>query len=152
MEVDRVSVPRNFNSKLVPPGKEALCVEIVCTEDSKTWNDPTRLDCVVETFLLRAKLLDSLDHVEEYHIERVHDTYPLYVLNYPRKLRAMFEWVHNKWKNITLIGRTARFWYNNMDHSIAASLKIGERFVEDIRKGILKEGSAYAAEDRYLNS
>jgi len=149
-EIDRVSVPRNFNPQLVPQGKEGLCVEVSCNEDSITWKDPARLDCMLETFLLRTNLLNSLDQVEDYHVEHVHETYPLYVLNYPRKLKTIFDWVNAMWSNITLIGRTGRFWYNNMDNSIAASLKIAELFINDCQKGALQHGDAYSVEDRYL--
>ncbi len=150
MEVDRICVPRMFSPRLAPEGKEALCIEMVCPEHSEVWHDPTRLDCVVETFLLRAGLLKSLDSVENYHTERIRETYPLYTLNYPRKLRAFFDWVHSTWHNITLIGRTGRFWYNNMDHSIAASLETARRFLEDAEQGVLRPGDVYSAEDRYL--
>ncbi|MCP4639003.1 MAG: NAD(P)-binding protein [bacterium] len=150
MEVDRICVPRNFNPKLAPAGKEGLCIEICSSETCDAWKDPTRLDCVVETFLLKARLLEGLDSVEDYHIERIHDTYPLYVLNYPRKLRALFDWIHGTWRNMTLVGRTGRFWYNNMDHSIAASLATADRFLEDYEKGVLRAGDVYSAEDRYL--
>lgn len=150
MEVSRVCVPRNFNPRLVPEGKETLCVELSCSEESEAWRNPARLDCVIETFLRRTGLLKSLDAVEEYHVERVHETYPLYVLNCPRKLRGVFDWVRGAFENLTLIGRTGRFWCNNMDHAIAASLVTGQRFLEDFEKGVLRPGETYAAEDRYL--
>jgi len=150
LKIDRVSVPRNFNHRLVAQGKEGLCVEVSCNEESITWKDPARLDCVVETFLLRAKLLRSLDQVENYHIERIHETYPLYVLNYPRKLKANFDWVNTKWQNMTLCGRTGRFWYNNMDNSIDAALKTAGLFVDDYQRGSLRHGDSYSVEDRYL--
>lgn len=150
MEVDRISVPRNFNPDTVPPGKEGLCIEMTCTEDSAVWNDPSRVDCVVETFLLHARLIDSLDSVEDVHIEHVPQTYPLYALNYPRKLRNTFDWIESSWSNLLPIGRTGRFWYNNMDHSIQASLRIADRFVDDLRQGSLRPSREYAAEDRSL--
>lgn len=150
MEASRACMPRRFNPQLAPAGKEALCIEVSCSESSETWRDPARLDCVVETFLLHARLLDKLEAIEDYHMERIHETYPLYVLNYPRKLRGMFEWVHGKWRNMTLIGRTGRFWYNNMDHSIGASLITAERYLSDCAAGTERPGEAYAEEDRYL--
>jgi protoporphyrinogen oxidase len=150
MEASRACLPRCFNPVLAPKGKEAICVEISCAEDSAVWQDPARLDCVVETFLLHARMLDSLDDVEEYHVEHVHDTYPLYVLNYPRKLRGMFTWTHDAWNNLSLIGRTGRFWYNNMDHSIEASLEVARRYVADKKAGVSRQGREYEAEDRYL--
>jgi hypothetical protein len=74
----------------------------------------------------------------------------MYTLNYPRKLKSLFGWVSGRWRNLTLLGRTGRFWYNNMDHSIAASLAVAEQFAQDYRKGSLQEGSAYAVEDRNM--
>ncbi len=150
MEVDRISVPRNFNPNTVPKGKEALCIEITCEESSPFWQDPSRADCKVETFMLHANLINSLDCIEDVHIEKVRRTYPLYTLNYPRKLRATFEWVEAAWKNLALLGRTGRFWYNNMDHSIAASLQTAERFIEDYQKGTLQKNTRYSVEDRYF--
>ena len=152
MEVDRISIPRNFNPDTVPPGKEGLCIEVTSTEDSDIWNDPYRYDCVIESSLLHARLMKSLDHVEDVHVERVKRTYPLYALNYPRKLAGMFRWVGESWSNLALIGRTGRFWYNNMDHSIGASLQVADRFLADIRQGRLARGDAYAAEDRRFGS
>ena len=91
--------------------------------------------CVIETFMLHAKLIKSLDSIEDVHVERVRRTYPLYALNYPRKLRATFRWVGEAWKNLALLGRTGRFWYNNMDHSIAASIEVADRYLRDLNKG-----------------
>jgi len=51
---------------------------------------------------------------------------------------------------LSLIGRCGRFWYNNMDHSIEASLTVADRFLADRAAGRLAEGRAYEAEDRYL--
>jgi protoporphyrinogen oxidase len=152
MEVDRISVPRNFRPDNVPPDKEGLCIEVACTENSDIWDDPFRFDCVIETFLLHARLLTSLDHVEDVHVERIRRTYPLYALNYPRKLAGMFRWVNQSWSNLALIGRTGRFWYNNMDHSIAASLQVADRYLADFRKGRLVRGDVLAAEDRHFGA
>ncbi len=150
MEASRACLPRCFNPSLVPEGREGICVEISCSEETAAWRDPARLDCIVETFLLHANMLHSLEDVEDYHVEHIRDTYPLYVLNYPRKLRGMFAWTHDTWKNLSLIGRCGRFWYNNMDHSIEASLTVADRFLADRAAGRLAEGRAYEAEDRYL--
>ncbi len=151
MEASRACLPRLFNPSLAPPEKEAICIEVSCSEDSAAWRDPARLDCVVETFLLHARMLNSLDDIEDYHVERVRETYPLYVLNYPRKLRGVFDWAHATWSNLSLIGRTGRFWYNNMDHSIEASLRTAERYLADQSEGNTRPGRDYEAEDRYLD-
>ena len=152
MAVDRISAPRHFSAANVPPGKEGLCLEVACTEHSTVWEDPSRFDCILETFLLKARLLDSLDHVEDVYVERIRRTYPLYALNYPRKLAGVFRWVHETWPNLALIGRTGRFWYNNMDHSIAASLQVADRYLAGLGEGRLERGEDLAAEDRRLGA
>jgi hypothetical protein len=62
------------------------------------------------------------------HIERVPSTYPIYKLNYldelTRTLRAVAQW-----SNLLLAGRTGRFWYNNMDHSIGQGLTMADRIL-----------------------
>lgn len=148
MEVDRISVPRNFNPDLMPPGKEGLCIEVTAEENSSAWKDSARYDCIIETFMLHAKLITSLDSIEDLHIEKVRQTYPLYVLNYPRKLKANMDWVDHEWSNLALLGRTGRFWYNNMDHSIAASLSVAERFADDYKRDKLRIGREYGEEER----
>jgi protoporphyrinogen oxidase len=152
MAVNRISVPRNFNPICIPEGKEGLCIEVCCKKDSEIWNDPALHDCVVETFLLKAGLLETLNSVEEFYVEKISETYPMYTLNYPRKLGKVFKWVDNTLQNVTLLGRTGRFWYNNMDHSISASLEVAKRFISDFEKNDLKKGNAYSVEDRYLES
>ena len=84
------------------------------------------------------------------HVERIPQTYPVYSINYPRKLKKTFQWVDDTWENLTLIGRTGRFWYNNMDHSIAASLEVADRFITDFQQGVIKKGNCYSVEDRYF--
>lgn len=151
MEVDRICLPRNFNPGNVPQGKGAICVEVVVPNDnSDIWREPEQLDCVLETFLLNAGLVKSLDHIDTCHVERIPQTYPVYSINYPRKLKKTFQWVDDTWENLTLIGRTGRFWYNNMDHSIAASLEVADRFITDFQQGVIKKGNCYSVEDRYF--
>lgn len=150
MEVNRICLPRNFNPKNTPKGKESICVEVALSnENSDIWKDPSRLDWVIETFLLRAGLIKSLDNIDDLYIEKIKQTYPIYSLNYPRKLKSVFHWAENKWDNLALIGRTGRFWYNNMDHSIAASLETARRFIKDYKKGRLQKGERYSIEDRH---
>lgn len=150
IEANRISIPRNFNPGTVPCGKDAFCVEMACTEDSQIWNEPSRFDSIIETSLLRMNLIKSLDAVEDIHIEKVRQTYPLYTLNYLRKLQANVNRVEEQWENLVLLGRTGRFWYNNMDHSIAASLRIAEQFITDHQKGHFQKSHAYSVEDRYF--
>ena len=152
MAVERITTPRIFNPANVPKGKEALCVEVTVPDNSSKWHDPRHRDCLVEKLLIDCNLIKSMEDIEDLHIEKIRQSYPLYTLNYPRKLHAIFHWIENKWNNLTLLGRTGRFWYNNMDHSIASSLQVAERFIRDYKNGKSLKGNQYSVEDRYLNN
>ncbi|HEX5632171.1 MAG TPA: FAD-dependent oxidoreductase, partial [Gemmatimonadales bacterium] len=113
----RVSLPGAFAKTTVPPGTSGLCVEVTCREGDERWQAPERLTDAVIDDLVRTGTLDAREQVRRVHIERVPFTYPIYKLNYldelARTLRAL-----GRWRNLLMAGRTGRFWYNNMDHSI----------------------------------
>jgi protoporphyrinogen oxidase len=112
----RLTIPRNFNPGMVPPGADSLTAEVTCREGDEVWNEPS---------LLNSRILEDLERVGAaqprdvlfIHSARVRNTYPLYTLDYPTRLRCV-----NTPENVTLLGRCGTFWYNNMDHSIAQAL------------------------------
>ena len=124
----RVSLPAAFAKTTVPPGKSGLCVEVTCREGDERWQAPEKLTPKVIEDLVRTGTLDAADKVRCVHIERVPFTYPIYKLNYleelTRTLRAL-----GQWHNLLLAGRTGRFWYNNMDHSIGQGLTMADRIL-----------------------
>lgn len=124
----RVSLPGAFAKTTVPPGMSGLCVEVTCREGDDRWRAPERLTPQVIADLVGSGTLDAAEKVRAVHIERVPFTYPIYKLNYldelTRTLRAVAQW-----SNLLLAGRTGRFWYNNMDHSIGQGLTMADRIL-----------------------
>jgi protoporphyrinogen oxidase len=125
----RVSLPGAFAKTTVPPGRSGLCVEVTCREGDARWQAPERLTDAVIADLVRTGTLDARELVRRVHIERVPFTYPIYKLNYldelTRTLRAL-----GRWRNLLVAGRTGRFWYNNMDHSIGQGLTMADRILK----------------------
>lgn len=125
----RVSLPGALAKTTVAPGTSALCVEVTCREGDERWRAPERLTGAVIDDLVRTGTLDSREQVRRVHIERVPFTYPIYKLNYlaelTRTLRAL-----GQWRNLLMAGRTGRFWYNNMDHSIGQGLSMADRILK----------------------
>lgn len=125
----RVSLPGAFAKTTVPPGQSGLCVEVTCREGDERWQAPERLTEAVVADLVRTGTLDAREQVQRVHIERVPFTYPIYKLNYldelTRTLRAL-----GRWRNLLVAGRTGRFWYNNMDHSIGQGLTMADRILK----------------------
>jgi protoporphyrinogen oxidase len=104
-------------------------VEVTCREGDERWQAPERLSGAVIDDLVRTGTLDAREQVRRVHIERVPFTYPIYKLNYldelTRTLRAL-----GRWRNLLMAGRTGRFWYNNMDHSIGQGLSMADRILK----------------------
>ena len=122
-EFVRVSVPAAFSGAALPAGRGSLCVECTCREGDGRWlGAEERLGSVVDD-LVRVGAIASGREVVAAHVERVPDSYPVYGLEYPDALRGCLEALR-RYPNLLLAGRSGRFWYNNMDHSIAQGLRI----------------------------
>lgn len=113
----RLSNPASFSPHTVPSGRGGLCLEIPCQEGDLLWEDPARVRRQVVEDLLRVQALRDEAQIQAMKIERVRDAYPVYHVGYPERLDQAFEDLQD-FPNLHLLGRTGRFWYNNMDHSI----------------------------------
>jgi protoporphyrinogen oxidase len=131
----RVTSPEAFLPSTVPPGKSGLCVELTCREGDERWQHPETYTDKILDDLVRTNMIDSRADVDRVHIERVPYTYPIYKLNYfgelTKNLKALAEY-----KNLLLAGRSGRFWYNNMDHSIGQGLTMSDKI---LRGAVLAE-------------
>jgi protoporphyrinogen oxidase len=128
--VSRIAIPTMFNPNLAPEGKSGLCVELTCLEGDNIWNHPERTDVIIEEFLEKAKLIARIDDIIDVKFERIPNSYPIYTLNYPRKLNLVSKTL-NDYKNLLNFGRTGGFWYNNQDHSIAQALSIATSYMQN---------------------
>ena len=122
----RITVPRHFRGDTVPHGADSLCVEITVT-------DQALRDGVEGIQKELVPQLESVGALRENQIEfmdwrLIRETYPVYDLDYRTKLTSLV-----LPENLTLLGRSGSFWYNNMDHSISQALALskGEKFERD---------------------
>ncbi len=119
----RISQPTAFSPAAAPPGRSGICAEITCREGDELWNEPSRRIPRVIEDLVHSGALARPAEVTEIHVECVADTYPVYALGYREELRRALRAL-SRWKNFLVAGRSGRFWYNNMDHSIAQGLAV----------------------------
>jgi protoporphyrinogen oxidase len=124
----RVSAPVAFAESTAPQGQHGLCVEFTCRQGDERWNNPERYTQPIINDLVRTETIDSADQILATHIERVPETYPIYTLDYldqlTRNLKAL-----GAYRNLLLAGRSGRFWYNNMDHSIGQGLTMADKIL-----------------------
>jgi len=122
---NRVSIPTSFSPTLAPPGKSGICVEVTGNVVS---GDEVALDRSIRKALVDVGVVGSVDVITEVHVERVANAYPVYRLNYQDEMRKVAASVE-EYANIWLLGRTGSFWYNNMDHSMEASLLLAKKLL-----------------------
>lgn len=130
----RVSVPASFDPGNTPHGRRSLCVEVTCPDGNSVTHDPeAHLDRIVAD-LERERLLRSASEVIDWRVERVPWAYPIYEISYRDRLAAFRE-LAGRHDNLILGGRLGRFWYNNMDHCIEASLELAEEIPARLARG-----------------
>jgi protoporphyrinogen oxidase len=123
----RISFPKNFYAGNVPAGRDSLCVETTLNDEA-LWRDPRLLEDRIVADLEKIGLIRKED-IQNIHLERIEDAYPVYTLDYQEELAA----VNNalaRFKNLQCTGRTGLFWYNNMDESIEKGLKLAEAVID----------------------
>ncbi len=124
----RVTTPSAFAKTTLPQGKGALCIEMTCREGDERWSNPEKYTDAIIKDLVRTKTIDAASDVERVHIECVRNTYPIYKLNYLSELKRSLAEL-GKYSNLLLAGRSGRFWYNNMDHSIGQGLTMSDKIL-----------------------
>ncbi|MCB2154651.1 FAD-dependent oxidoreductase [bacterium] len=109
--------PKNFSPTMGSPNQTMLVLEITCHHGDKIWNSSdeelTRatLDGLEKTGLLKSsEIANTLVH-------RIPHTYPLYDLDYRRRLNFVWRYLA-RYPRLISVGRQGLFLHNNMDHSI----------------------------------
>jgi protoporphyrinogen oxidase len=103
---------------------------VTAREGSLAWENPEALKGDIMESLVRLGLTVGPEEVVGVEIERIPNAYPIYTLGYRQRLREVRSSIEAL-GNVRLLGRGATFWYNNMDHSMRAAM----RLAEDLEQG-----------------
>ncbi len=125
----RVSIPENFDAANTPPGRRSMCVEVTCAEGDRIWEDPMSIADRLINDMKRESLLKADREIIAIHPERFPWAYPIYQLDYRDRITE-FERQISQYENVLCAGRLGRFWYNNMDHCVEASLELAPQIRE----------------------
>lgn len=123
---NRISYPTLFNPLLAPTGEVGICVEVTCRKGEAVWQNPEAMTEQIVASMIANGVISSRGDIRDCRIERVGGAYPIYTLDYADKLSGAMAQVE-RFTGVELLGRTGRFWYNNMDHSIEDSLTVAAR-------------------------
>ncbi len=122
LRVHRVSEFKNFSDSVAPGDRTALCCEITCRAGDKTWRLTSEQAAAIAIADLERIGLIEPGSAQPLTIARLSHAYPVYDLDYKRKLRALLSAVREP-DGLISTGRQGLFRYNNMDHSIAMGRK-----------------------------
>ncbi|HOK50655.1 MAG TPA: hypothetical protein PLF75_02080 [Bacteroidales bacterium] len=119
---NRISMPHSFSdNNLKKSDNHTLCVELAAKENTAIFNNPDTAIIKITEDLVKAKVINSINEVDDIKIIPIKNTYPIYKKNYRTELnKARKKLAHLK--NLVLLGRSTEFWYNNMDHSIKKAI------------------------------
>ena len=107
-----------------------MCVEITSFEKDDNWKNPKKLIPQLKKDLKKVGLIKSEKDVLDIKVEKIQNVYPRYKVNYRSELKKASNLL-KKYQNLTTLGRTGNFWYNNMDHSIKQALEFSEHFIKN---------------------
>ena len=118
---------------MIRSGAGGLCVDISAPKGHDVWDNPAAFKDGVLSGLAKVGLINGPSDVLSIEAERVRQCYPIYFTGYKKPLEDL-ERSLKRWANLTLAGRTGRYWYNNMDHSIAQAMELARTIAsgEDI--------------------
>lgn len=128
--INRVTYPCAFSALNCPEGKHGLSCELCSLDDDSTWKEPELLIGQVIDDVTKAGLVKSRDRINDVHIVKMRNTYPVYTIDYREKLSGALKNFH-RYKNLMFTGRTGSFCYINMHHCMRMAFDMIEALTKN---------------------
>jgi protoporphyrinogen oxidase len=118
---NRVSFPTRASKALAPQGMDSICAE--CSpQDGVDFTDHEALGKRVIDGLVKMRVIQPED-VASVQVHVAKDAYPIYPLDYLQRLEVLWSKLREI-ENLTSVGRTGQFYYNNMALTILLGLDL----------------------------
>jgi protoporphyrinogen oxidase len=120
LKMARIADFTNFSKSMSVDGHFPLTLEYFCFEDDTIWNDSK--EKIIEFGISEIKNIFG-DNFNVIHSEvtRNANAYPVIKTGYEDNINVIRNWLRNI-DNMTAIGRSGMFKYNNQDHAMATGL------------------------------
>ena len=116
----RIADFTNFSEAMSVEGNYPLTLEYFCFEDDEIWNKEN--DEIIEYGLKELRTIFDVEfNVVHSAVSRSPKAYPVIKTGYQVHIDIIKEWLSSL-PNITAIGRSGMFKYNNQDHAMATGL------------------------------
>ena len=120
IDMARIADFTNFSDSMSVDGNYPLTLEYFCFENDEIWNKKN--DEIIEYGLKELKSIFDVEfNVVHSAVSRSPKAYPVIKTGYQVHIDIIKEWLSSL-PNITAIGRSGMFKYNNQDHAMATGL------------------------------
>ena len=116
----RISDFTNFSDAMSKNGEYPLTLEYFCFSDEKIWNQDS-FEIIDFALGELKKIFTQEFNVIHSDITRNPKAYPVIKTGYEKDINVIKDWLATK-ENLTAIGRSGMFKYNNQDHAMATGL------------------------------
>ena len=120
LDMARISDFTNFSEDMSEEGKYPLTLEYFCFEEDEIWNKNN--SDIIDFALKELKsIFDEEFNVVHSEVSRNAKAYPVIKTGYQEHIDVIKNWLAGL-HNITAVGRSGMFKYNNQDHAMATGL------------------------------
>ena len=120
LDMARISDFTNFSDDMSEAGTYPLTLEYFCFEDDDIWNKQNK-DIIDFALNELRSIFDDKFNVIHSEVSRNANAYPVIKTGYQEHIDVIKDWLSGL-PNITAIGRSGMFKYNNQDHAMATGL------------------------------
>ena len=120
LDMARIADFTNFSDDMSEEGKYPLTLEYFCFEEDEIWNQ-NNLDIIDFALNELKNIFDEEFNVIHSEVSRNAKAYPVIKTGYQEHIDVIKNWLSSL-HNITAIGRSGMFKYNNQDHAMATGL------------------------------
>lgn len=131
---NRLSDLRNWGGhEMYPDGSSGLTVEMTCDRGDRFWNlsDEDLCDLILEE--LQEERIVRREEIVRQAVVRLDDHYPVYELNYERRLRLLADYLHTV-PNLLTGGRQGLFKYIDMDIAVESGFEMAQQILSGADK------------------
>lgn len=140
VKLGRIQIFNNWSPYMVKSPEKTIWIglEYFCREGDDFWSkDNSQLADYAMRELAAMGVVDSKEHLLDFHCEKVKKAYPAYFDTY-KDIDKLIEWL-DKLPNLYCVGRNGQHRYNNMDHSMVTSFEA----VKNILGGIADKSNVW---------
>lgn len=127
VNVARISDFTNFSNEMSPPETFSLTLEYFCYDNDKFYNEDSSK--IVEFAIKELKTIFPVEfNILHSAISKNRYAYPVIKTGFENEIKIIKNWLNNH-NEITPIGRTGMFKYNNQDHAMATGIYAARKYL-----------------------